>query len=146
MSENHLVGFPAASSSFSIVDATILVDKEDYPGIHHAARDLATNFGRVTRRESNTVSFITSNRLDGEHCSKHVIIVGSVQSSALLRHLVESGLVKFDDIDSKWEPFMTVTVSHPSTWVENALMIAGSPKRGAIYGIYTLSEQIGVLP
>ena len=30
--------------------------------------------------------------------------------------------------------------------VEQALVIAGSDKRGTIYGIYELSEQIGVSP
>lgn len=37
-------------------------------------------------------------------------------------------------------------VSQPFAGVSEALVIAGSDKRGAIYGIYELSEQIGVSP
>ena len=37
-------------------------------------------------------------------------------------------------------------VAHPPPGVERALVIAGSDKRGAIYGIYDLSEAIGVSP
>ena len=40
---------------------------------------------------------------------------------------------------------MTV-VSAPLNGVNEALVIAGSDKRGTIYGIYELSEQIGVSP
>lgn len=40
---------------------------------------------------------------------------------------------------------MTV-VSAPLKDVEEALVIAGSDKRGTIYGVYELSEQIGVSP
>ena len=37
-------------------------------------------------------------------------------------------------------------VSHPLPGVARGLVIAGSDKRGTIYGIYDLSEQIGVSP
>ena len=40
---------------------------------------------------------------------------------------------------------MTV-VSAPLNGVDDALVIVGSDKRGTIYGIYELSEQIGVSP
>ncbi len=38
------------------------------------------------------------------------------------------------------------TVSQPIPGVSSALVIAGSDKRGTIYGIYEISEQIGVSP
>ena len=37
-------------------------------------------------------------------------------------------------------------VEEPFDGVSEALVVAGSDKRGAIYGIYELSEQIGVSP
>jgi hypothetical protein len=41
---------------------------------------------------------------------------------------------------------MTTIVENPFKGCHKALVIAGSDKRGAIFGVYTLSEQIGVSP
>ena len=41
---------------------------------------------------------------------------------------------------------MLQVVPRPRPGIARALVIAGSDKRGAIYGIYDLSEQIGVSP
>jgi len=37
-------------------------------------------------------------------------------------------------------------VPHPLPGIDRALVICGSDKRGTIYGIYDLSEQMGVSP
>jgi hypothetical protein len=49
-------------------------------------------------------------------------------------------------IAGKWESFLIQAVPKPLPGVAGALVIAGSDKRGTIYGIYDLSEQIGVSP
>jgi hypothetical protein len=41
---------------------------------------------------------------------------------------------------------MTTIVHNPFDGYDNALVIVGSDKRGAIFGTYSLSEQIGVSP
>lgn len=41
---------------------------------------------------------------------------------------------------------MTTFVENPFGGCHQALIIAGSDKRGAIFGVYALSEQIGVSP
>ncbi len=46
----------------------------------------------------------------------------------------------------KREKFIITLVDNPSSGIEKALVIAGSDKRGTIYGIYELSKQIGVSP
>ena len=46
----------------------------------------------------------------------------------------------------KWESFLIQVVPNPMPGVDERLVIAGSDKRGTIYGIYELSEQIGVSP
>ena len=38
------------------------------------------------------------------------------------------------------------TLSNPLPGVDEALVILGSDRRGTVYGIYELSEQIGVSP
>ena len=49
-------------------------------------------------------------------------------------------------VAGKWESFFIQVVPEPLPGVASALVIAGSDKRGTIYGIYDLSEQIGVSP
>src|SRR5690606_22816183 len=46
----------------------------------------------------------------------------------------------------RWETFVIETVEQPTDGVDRALVIAGSDKRGTIFGIYDLSEQMGVSP
>ena len=64
----------------------------------------------------------------------------------LIDGLVKAGKIKTDTIAGKWESFIIATVAQPLPGVDQALVIAGSDKRGTIYGIYEISEQIGVSP
>lgn len=50
------------------------------------------------------------------------------------------------EIDGKWESFVSQLVKNPADGIDQALVIAGSDPRGTIYGIYDVSEQIGVSP
>ena len=45
-----------------------------------------------------------------------------------------------------WESFVIATVSDPLPGVKQALVIVGSDRRGTAYGVFTLSEAIGVSP
>ena len=74
------------------------------------------------------------------------MIVGTLGKSALIDSLVATGKLDASDLPGKWESFVITTVANPVPGVERALVIAGSDKRGTIYGIYELSEQIGVSP
>ncbi len=49
-------------------------------------------------------------------------------------------------IAGRWETFLIQVVEQPLPGVGQALVIAGSDKRGTIYGMYDLSGQIGVSP
>jgi len=49
-------------------------------------------------------------------------------------------------VAGKWETWITQTVDAPAPGIDHALVIAGSDKRGTIFGIYDLSSQIGVSP
>lgn len=50
------------------------------------------------------------------------------------------------DIEGEWEAFVSQVVEDPIEGCAEALVIAGSMPRGTIYGIYDVSEQIGVSP
>lgn len=74
------------------------------------------------------------------------IIVGTIGESALIDSLVANKKLNISGIVGKWESFRTTLVDNPIPGVSRALVIAGSDKRGTIFGVYEVSEQIGVSP
>ena len=60
--------------------------------------------------------------------------------------LIRAGKVDVSDIEGEWEAFVAKVVKNPIPGCKEALVIAGSMPRGTIYGIYDVSEQIGVSP
>ncbi|HEY4246466.1 MAG TPA: glycosyl hydrolase 115 family protein [Lacunisphaera sp.] len=117
----------------------LAVSDTDFPGVARAARDLQADFARVT---GVTPSFATNT----VPSSDTVILIGTLGKSALIDGLVEAGKLKADTIRGRWEAFQIEVVPHPLPGIERALVIAGSDKRGTIYGIYEISRQIGVSP
>ncbi len=79
--------------------------------------------------------------------SDYAIIVGDISNSSIIKQLIANG--KLDEaktIEGEWEAYVIKEVLSPVSGVDKALVIAGSDARGTIYGIYKLSESIGVSP
>jgi hypothetical protein len=133
----------AGKNSFPVVQhkkaAAIYVDDSDWSGVLRAAKDLQSDIARVTQCTPSLSS--ESGSLAG-----NTIIIGTVGKSRIIGDLVKAGKIDVRDISGKWESFFLQVVSNPLPKVSKALVIAGGDKRGTIYGIYDLSEQIGVSP
>lgn len=108
--------------------ATIYVDANDHWGVVRAAHDLQQDISRVTDRTPEI-----TNRKDG--IGPNGIIIGTVGKSALIDELVASGKLDVTAIRGKWEFFLIEVVQDPVPGVQSALVIAGSDKRGTIFGI-----------
>jgi endo-1,4-beta-D-glucanase Y len=119
--------------------AALYVDLNDYAGVVRAAKDLQADINRVTDR-------IPALTYDETAPGKNVVIIGAIGKSQVIDRLIHDGKVDASQITGKWESFLIQVVPEPLPGVENGLIIAGSDKRGTIYGIYDLSEQIGVSP
>jgi hypothetical protein len=83
---------------------------------------------------------------DPKCAADNIIIVGTNGKSSALDELPRSGKIDLAQISGKWESFLIQVVPPPLPGISQALIIAGSDKRGTICGIYDLSEQIGVSP
>jgi hypothetical protein len=118
---------------------TLFISSKDYPGVIRALKDLKTDIGKVTDTEP-AIAF------DELPLQKEVVIVGTLGKSPIIDQLVKNNVLDVKDITGKWETFIIQTVKKPLPGVDKALVIAGSDKRGTIYGVYDLSEQIGVSP
>ena len=129
-----------AAGAFPIVDnktaAAIYVDSADWPGVARAAADLQADVARVTG--------ITPAL--GHTAGTNAIIIGTIGKSALVDQLIREKKIDVTGVAGKWEAFAIQVVAKPLPGVNAAMVIAGSDKRGAIYGIYDVSEQIGVSP
>lgn len=75
-----------------------------------------------------------------------VIVVGTIGHSSLLNDLVSAGKLDVSTVEGKWESYTSQVVQNPIAGIPWALVVAGSDRRGAIYGLYDLSEQMGVSP
>jgi hypothetical protein len=119
--------------------AVISVDTNDFAGVVRAANDLRTDVFRVTGRTPQIVSA-------GGNPGANVILIGTIGKSEIIDRLVREKKIDASEITGKWESFFLQVVPKPFPGIESALVICGSDKRGTIYGIYDLSEQIGVSP
>ena len=106
----------------------IYMDANDCRGVSYAANALVRDISKV----SGSQATITSNR-------KATIIVGTIGHSAAIDQLIKQKRINGNLLKGKREKFI-ITV------VDNQLVIAGSDRRGTIYGIYELSQQMGVSP
>lgn len=117
----------------------IWVDGNDHAGVIRAARDVQADVERVTgvRPELS---------LGKQPQSEVLIIVGTIGKSRYIDELIARGKLDVMDVRGKWESFVVQALDRPSPGVGRAIVIAGSDKRGTIYGLYDLSNQIGVSP
>jgi hypothetical protein len=119
--------------------APLYVSREDYPGVLRAAADLGADIGRVTGTPARVIT-------DSAPRVAQAVFIGTLGRSPLIDQLVRERKIDGDKIRGKWEAFVSQAVERPVPGVERALVIAGSDKRGTIYGIYDLSSTIGVSP
>jgi len=129
--------------SFAIAQANVAsalyVDGNDYAGVARAVGDLQADIQRVTGSAASIVHDLPS-------LGNRAIIIGTIGKNPLIDRLIHDGKIDPAPIAGKWESFFLQVVPAPLPGVDSALVIAGSDKRGTIYGIYDLSEQIGVSP
>lgn len=152
MFEPPLVTFSADTGTtgdghLDLTTSTIIIDSNDFVGVKLAAQALANDLGRVTGGDAAALIRSTHGSSVSVN-TKTAIIIGSLDSSTIIQALVQQCHIDVDAIKDKWECFTTKVINSPPNLLgcDRALVIAGSDKRGVIYGVYTLTEQIGVSP
>ena len=120
--------------------APLYVSEDDWAGVQRAVRDVQADIQRVTGREPLMLT-------DAPAASQQpVVLVGTLGHSALIDKLVRGGKLDAGELRGKWEKFVVQAVNNPLPGVARALVVAGSDKRGTIFGLYDLSAQMGVSP
>ena len=75
-----------------------------------------------------------------------VIVFGTLGKSAFIDKLAKQGKLDVKSITNGWEQYLVQIVKKPAKGIDEALVVAGSDKRGTAYGILTISEKMGVSP
>jgi Glycosyl hydrolase family 115/Gylcosyl hydrolase family 115 C-terminal domain len=119
--------------------ADIVISKDEFKVVRIAASDLTSDIERVTGRKPKLIT-------ETSQVSGHVVLAGTLGNSPLLDSLVRAGKLDVSRLRGQWESFIIATVPHPLPGVQLGLVVVGSDRRGTAFGLYELSQAIGVSP
>ena len=114
------------------VPVAVVTDPADARGIQIAAETLREDFARVCGQKA-------------PEAGSRAILAGSVDSP-LVRGLAARGLIDLSALKGQYESYFISTLGQMVPGYDDALVIVGADMRGTIYGLYEISEQIGVSP
>lgn len=114
---------------------------EDYDGLSLIAASVAKDISLVTKEKAKA-NVVTKT----ESLKEYAIIAGSIGNNAVIDSLIEQGKVDASQIKGKREVYRIQVVENPVANVKKAIVVIGSDKRGTIYGLYHISEKMGVSP
>lgn len=136
-------GVPRGTNDFALVHggnaSAIIYDNADAKVVGIAAGLFAADIQRVT-----AVLPLVTNSLSG--ANGQIVLIGTIGHSANLDALIASGKINVKAIQGGWERYQIQVVENPFPGVTRALVVAGSDRRGTAYGVFSLSEAIGVSP
>lgn len=115
----------------------IYMDTNDCKGVSYAAHALLKDIKSV----SGVTATLTSDAgfQKKNDTARPAILVGTIGHSAAIDQLIKQKRINGNLLKGKREKFII-------TLIDGQLVIAGSDRRGTIYGIYELSQQMGVSP
>ncbi len=120
----------------------IYLDNNDCRGVNYAAKALVKDIQKVSGSPAFLLSDANTALSGGSNSQANAranIIVGTIGHSAAIDRLVKQRRLDAKLLQGKHEKFII-------TLIDGQLVIAGSDRRGTIYGIYELSQQMGVSP
>ena len=120
----RFVTYTEQSGALSLAGATIGFSDQEPKAVQIAAANLQQDFARVMG--------FTPVKSDAP-----TILIGTLGCNKQIDQLVKQKVLK--DLKGKREKYIITTI-------DGQLVIAGSDRRGTVYGIYELSQQMGVSP
>ena len=115
-----------------------LVEESAYEGVKRVAAKVAKDVEKVSGCLPEIVAAVAALK------DTRAVFCGTLGQSALADELASAGKIDCSEIAGKREVYGLFLVEAPFAGVENALVIVGSDKLGTIYGMFALSEYIGV--
>lgn len=117
----------------------IVVDEADYAGVRRVVQDFAHDLERVSGVRPIVLT-------QAPKAASQALLVGTHGRSPLVDAVVAHSGLDLEALPGSWERSLTAVIEAPLPGIERALVVVGSDKRGTIYGLYDLVEQMGVSP
>lgn len=132
-----------AKGSFPLIRSgqpvAVYVDSGADTAVRHAADDFQADLKRVSGKPAAMISDIST-------VKGPVVIIGVIGQSPVIDKLAVDRKINVDNVRGQWEAYTQTVVDNPMPGIKQALVIAGSDRRGAIFGTYDLSAKMGVSP
>ncbi|HKU91524.1 MAG TPA: glycosyl hydrolase 115 family protein [Steroidobacteraceae bacterium] len=133
----------SAKTSFPLISAgkpaALLIEESADSAVKLASASFANDLQRVSGQRPDRPS-------DRGAANGFLIVAGVVGKSPVIDELARAGKIQVSDLPGQWEAYRQIVVEKPFKNVPRALVIAGSDRRGAVFGLYDLSGKIGVSP
>ena len=127
--------FPLVSSNNKTL---ISYDENDFEVVKEAAHLFVEDIRSVTGKKLT---------LSGKQkTSAYMVIIGTVGQNRTIDRFVSEGKLDISPIHNGWEQYIIQTLDNPDKNIRKALVIAGCDRRGTAYGVFALSEVMGVDP
>lgn len=140
---NNYISFNLQNSFFPLVtagkSAPLYISDNELSPVKNTAQLFANDLQAVT----GIKPIIKAGKPSKE---KEIVIIGTIGNSTLIDELIKKNKLDVSSIKNKWEAFLIQTIEKPFKGIGKALVIIGSDKRGTIYGMFDISEKIGVSP
>jgi hypothetical protein len=128
--------FPLSVAGKSV---PLCVSAKDYPGVLLILKYFQNDIDSITGTTPEIL-------IDKIPPTNEVVIVGTIGKNPAIDDLIAKKKIDVTSVAGKWEASLIQVVNDPFPGVDRALVIAGSDQRGTIYGMFDISERIGVSP
>ncbi|WP_303207829.1 glycosyl hydrolase 115 family protein [Bacteroides oleiciplenus] len=133
----------SGSNVFSLVGkkdkACVYYDTKDFEVVKTTAGLFANDVKEVS---GQILGVATTKEVPQKNC----IIVGTLGHNEWIDQMVAKKKLDVEPLKNRWESYLVQLVRNPLPGVEKALVIVGSDRRGAAYGLLSVSRTIGVSP
>lgn len=134
------VSFTPSSNYFPLITngipCPIKIDLNEDEGVKIAVDNLQKDISNICGTKPEIIT---------NSSKKRCILIGTY-NTPLIQQLINTQKLQKEELNHKNEKYILQVITTPCEGIDEALIIAGSDKRGAIYGIYELSKQMGVSP
>lgn len=126
-----------------------LVGKKDKACVYYDAQDFevvkttAGLFANDVKEVSGQILGVATTK---EAPQKNCIIVGTLGHNEWIDRMIAKKKLDVEPLKNRWESYLVQLVRNPLPGVDKALVIVGSDRRGAAYGLLSVSRTIGVSP
>jgi hypothetical protein len=145
VSAQQIITEQEAGASFTIYNNSVVPNR--VPAIYTDEND-AVLVRKAAGLLQHDLELVTGEKPAIRHLpvwGENIIVIGTLESR-LIKQLIQNKKLDVSKIRGKWEAYQMQVLQSPFKGIGKALVIVGSDRRGAAYGVFEVSRQMGVSP